>query len=281
VDRRTFLGASVGALAMTAGEQAHTEAFLGSWDLVSYELVLPSGTVTKLYVDSPSGLIVYHGDGRMSAQLSVCRPATFASDDPFKASDEEAAHGCSTAVVARALTTARTCRLTSDAGTDLTLQICGRTAHEDNGNLREPGSCGNLPAGEAYIAPIETEGDGTIVVDGSLAGYGLLRQPLRLHLHNGRIIDAEGDAADWMLRTLDAGRRGKGRTIAELGIGVNPGAQVSGTVIVDEKARDRPRRVRHKRFLRWCRLSWMGADQSPRLWRASQRTGVLRVGISS
>jgi leucyl aminopeptidase (aminopeptidase T) len=143
----------------------------------------------------------------------------------------------STAVVGRALTAARTCRLTSRAGSDLTLQICGRTAHEDNGNLREPGSFGNLPAGEAYIAPIETDGTGTIVVDGSLAGYGLLRQPLCLHVLNGRIIDATGEAADWLLRTLDAGRAGKGRTVAELGIGVNPGAQVSGTVIVDEKAR--------------------------------------------
>jgi aminopeptidase len=143
----------------------------------------------------------------------------------------------STAVVARALTAARTCHITSSAGTDLTLEICGRTAHEDNGSLREPGSFGNLPAGEAYIAPIETAGDGTIVVDGSLAGYGLLRQPLRLLVRHGRIVDAAGEAADWMLSTLDAGRPGKGRTIAELGIGANPGAQVTGTVIVDEKAR--------------------------------------------
>jgi Lipocalin-like domain len=92
VDRRTFLGTSVGALAMSAGEQAHTEAFVGSWDLVSYELVLPSGAVTRLYGDSPSGLILYHGDGRMSAQLSVGHPAKFAGDDPLNASDEEAAH---------------------------------------------------------------------------------------------------------------------------------------------------------------------------------------------
>jgi aminopeptidase len=143
----------------------------------------------------------------------------------------------STAAVAHALTAARSCRLTTHAGTDLTLQMGGRTAREDNGNLREPGSFGNLPAGEAYIAPIETEGEGTIVVDGSLAGYGLLREPLRLHVHNGRIIHATGEAAEWMLTTLDAGRRGNGRTIAELGIGVNPGAKVTGTVIVDEKAR--------------------------------------------
>jgi leucyl aminopeptidase (aminopeptidase T) len=143
----------------------------------------------------------------------------------------------STAVAARALTAATTCRLTSAAGTDLTLQLRGRAAHEDNGNLREPGSFGNLPAGEAYIAPIETEGEGTLVIDGSLAGYGLLRQPLRLNLRGGRIADAEGEAADWLLGTLDAGRSGRGRTIAELGIGVNSGARITGTIIVDEKAR--------------------------------------------
>jgi leucyl aminopeptidase (aminopeptidase T) len=143
----------------------------------------------------------------------------------------------STVAVARALTAAESCRITSAAGTDLTLNLRGRTAHEDNGNLREPGSFGNLPAGESYIAPLETEADGTIVVDGSLAGYGLLRQPLRLQLYHGRIVDAAGEAADWLLRTLDAGHRSNGRTIAELGIGVNPGAQVTGAVILDEKAR--------------------------------------------
>jgi hypothetical protein len=34
-------------------------------------------------------------------------------------------------------------------------------------------------------------GHGTIVVDGSLAGYGLLRQPLRIDLHRGRIVNAD------------------------------------------------------------------------------------------
>src|SRR5262245_26346087 len=143
----------------------------------------------------------------------------------------------STATVARALTVATTCRITSAAGTHVTLQISGRVAVEDNGNLRAAGAFGNLPAGEAYIAPIETEGDGTVVVDGSLAGYGLMRKPLRLRLRQGRIVDAAGEAADWLLETLDAGRPGSGRTIAELGIGVNPGAHVVGTTILDEKAR--------------------------------------------
>jgi leucyl aminopeptidase (aminopeptidase T) len=75
------------------------------------------------------------------------------------------------------------------------------------------------------------------VVDGSLAGYGLLSHPLRLLLRGGRIVDASGEAADWLLRTLAAGPSDTGRTIAELGIGVNPGAHVTGANILDEKAR--------------------------------------------
>src|SRR5262249_43641414 len=153
------------------------------------------------------------------AGMSSLTEAAFASALPIDYGSLEQ----STAVVARAMTAATTCRLTSTAGTDLTVQLRGRSAHEDNGNLRAPGAFGNLPAGEAYIAPIESEGDRTIVVDGSLAGYGLLRQPLRLQLRGGRIVDAAGEAADWLLKTLDAGHCGNGRTIAEIGIGVNPG----------------------------------------------------------
>src|SRR5205823_633010 len=77
--------------------------------------------------------------------------------------------------LAAALTAAESCRITSAAGTDVTLSIKGRHAIADDGNLQEPGAFGNLPAGEAYVAPLETFGDGTIVFDGALADYGLLR----------------------------------------------------------------------------------------------------------
>src|SRR5262245_17051308 len=166
------------------------------------------------------------------AGMSSLTEAAFASALPIDYVSLEQ----STATVARASTAATTCRITSAAGTDLTVKVRGRAAHEDNGNLRAAGSFGNLPAGEAYIAPIETEGEGTVVVDGSLAGYGLLREPLRIILRAGRIIDAVGEAADWLLEALDMGHLERGRTIAELGIGVNPAARVVGTTILDEKA---------------------------------------------
>jgi hypothetical protein len=81
----------MGTVAMSGCERKHAEQFLGSWGLVSSEHVLPSGEVARPYGESPSGLILYQADGRMSAQLSVGSPARVASDDPFYASAEEAA----------------------------------------------------------------------------------------------------------------------------------------------------------------------------------------------
>jgi leucyl aminopeptidase (aminopeptidase T) len=142
----------------------------------------------------------------------------------------------SSTVIAAALTAARTCRITSSAGTDIALSVEGRTGIVDSGRLKDPGAFGNLPAGEAYIAPIEGIGEGSIVIDGALAGYGLLRSPLRIHVAAGRVVAADGEAANWLLTTLDAGGD-SGRLIAEIGIGVNPGASLTGISIVDEKAR--------------------------------------------
>ena len=138
--------------------------------------------------------------------------------------------------IAAELTAASTCRVTSPTGTDVVLGLDGRTAICDDGNLRAEAAWGNLPAGEVFIAPIETQGDGTIVFDGALAGHGLLRGPLCVTLAGGRAIDADGEAALWLLDTLDAGGP-TGRLIAELGIGTNPRARLTGNILEDEKAR--------------------------------------------
>lgn len=137
--------------------------------------------------------------------------------------------------IARELTAASACRVTSTAGTNLTISLEGRTAICDDGDLRAYAAWGNLPAGEAYIAPVETSGEGTIVFDGALAGYGMLSGPLRVWVAGGRAIRADGEAAEWLLETLDAGGA-TGRLIAELGIGTNPGAVLSGNILEDEKA---------------------------------------------
>jgi leucyl aminopeptidase (aminopeptidase T) len=138
-------------------------------------------------------------------------------------------------LVAAALTAARTCRISSPAGADAIFDLGTRRALADDGDLRTPGAFGNLPAGEAYIAPVETDAHGIVIVDGAIAGYGILRNPLRIQLDGGRVVGAEGEAAEWLLATLNAGGPA-GRVIAEIGVGVNPGASISGISILDEKA---------------------------------------------
>jgi leucyl aminopeptidase (aminopeptidase T) len=181
-----------------------------------------------------------HTQARLAATARGVRVAgmgglteeTFARTVPI---DYALLRGASARLAAR-LTAADSCRISSPAGTDVTLSIRDRQATSDDGHLQAPGAFGNLPAGEAYIAPLETIGDGTIVFDGALAGHGLLEAPLRLQLEAGRAVAAEGEAADWLLSTLDAGGE-HGRSIAEIGIGTNPGARLCGQIAVDEKAR--------------------------------------------
>ncbi|MDY7081551.1 MAG: aminopeptidase, partial [Halobacteria archaeon] len=66
--------------------------------------------------------------------------------------------------------------ITSPQGTNLTLEIGSREWHPDTGICHEAGGVTNLPAGEVYVAP--ESGDGTLVVDGSMAGLGRVEKPI-------------------------------------------------------------------------------------------------------
>lgn len=137
--------------------------------------------------------------------------------------------------LAAQLTEAELCRITAPGGTDVEISLRGREGRSDDGDLRAAGAFGNMPAGEAYIAPFEQEGRGTIVFDGSLASWGLLEEPLSVSFAGGRAVSTEGGgAAEWLAETLDAGGA-NGRVIAELGIGTNPGAKITGVILEDEK----------------------------------------------
>lgn len=68
----------------------------------------------------------------------------------------------------------------------------------------------------------------------SLAGYGLLPSPVRITVKAGRAVDADTDVGRWLLETLDSGGD-HGSSLAELGIGTNPAATLTGNVLEDEK----------------------------------------------
>jgi leucyl aminopeptidase (aminopeptidase T) len=137
--------------------------------------------------------------------------------------------------LAAQLTAAERCRITAPGGTDVELVLNGRLGRSDDGDLRALGSFGNLPAGEAYIAPYEHEGEGTIAFDASIATIGLLEEPLRVEFSGGRALSGAGAKATELLAILDAGGP-NGRAVAELGIGTNPAATITGRILEDEKA---------------------------------------------
>ncbi|MEW6082829.1 MAG: aminopeptidase [Bacillota bacterium] len=137
--------------------------------------------------------------------------------------------------LARMLTEAKEARLTSPGGTLVTLSLEGRQGMADTGILREPGRWGNLPAGEACIAPLEGLTQGVIVLDGTLAGWGSLEEPITLVVEAGIVKEVSGGkAASWLRENLDAAGPA-GRNIAELGVGTNDRARITGILLEDEK----------------------------------------------
>src|SRR5512134_2987263 len=74
-------------------------------------------------------------------------------------------------------------RVQAPGGTDVRLPSAGRKAHASSGLFRERGQWGNLPTGEAYLAPLEGQSSGVVVVDGSMAGVGVTTTPIRIVVH--------------------------------------------------------------------------------------------------
>ena len=130
-------------------------------------------------------------------------------------------------------------RITTALGTDLSCSIAGRDIKQDNGLIHQPGMFGNLPAGECFVAPLEDSAEGVVVVDKSFPEL-LLSEPVYMRFRAGRVVAIEGGAeAQEIERRIAFGERreyGQNcRVIAELGIGTNPKARLTGKLITDEK----------------------------------------------
>ena len=128
-------------------------------------------------------------------------------------------------------------RVTTPGGTDCTFDVTGREWKLDDGVLDQPGAFGNLPAGEAFVAPLATGADGVCVIDRSIAlgDVGLVDEPIRLTFERGRIVSVEGGRSADSTRAAIAAAGAGADVVAELGIGTNAGARITGSIITDEK----------------------------------------------
>jgi leucyl aminopeptidase (aminopeptidase T) len=134
--------------------------------------------------------------------------------------------------IAEALDRASEARITCPNGSDLHLGLVGREAIPDAGELTGPGAFGNLPCGEGFIAP--ADGHGTLVIDGSMAGIGQVDEPVELVVEDGHLTSARGGQGMAFMELLTA-HGDDGTNVAELGIGTNEKAKLTGNILEDEK----------------------------------------------
>ena len=136
-----------------------------------------------------------------------------------------------TAVVTEMLSKASVARIEKDGHT-LTISIKGRDGVPSPGVYRKPGKCGNLPSGEAYIAPLEDGSEGEMIVDGSMVGIGKLDSPLHMVISGGKLRSVTGEKSENLDVLLKNETNG---TLCELGIGTNEAAVLNGIILEDEK----------------------------------------------
>ena len=136
--------------------------------------------------------------------------------------------------VCAALDAGSEARITCANGSDLRLGLESRSAIVDAGDLSARGAFGNIPCGEGFIAPLEQTAEGTLVVDGSIAGVGRLQDPVALTVRDGHLADAAGAEGEALLELLTV-HGDDGTNVAELGIGTNEEAILTGNILEDEK----------------------------------------------
>ncbi len=137
--------------------------------------------------------------------------------------------------IADLLSIGRMAHITSGAGTDLKVPISRYKASANIGIVDEPGMLSALPAGEASIPPVKRKSSGIIMVDGSFGPLGPIKKPVELRIKDGFLAKIVGDDSAKRLRRVLKNCGPNSRNLAEFGVGTNPGAELTGMTIEDEK----------------------------------------------
>ncbi|NHN41636.1 aminopeptidase [Halorubellus sp. JP-L1] len=125
-------------------------------------------------------------------------------------------------------------RLVIGDHTDVSMSIEGRTAVNSAASVAYNSS--NLPSGEVFTAPYDTEGE--VCFDVPMTFRGKTVRDVRLAFEDGEVVEYSAghneDVLGEILDTDDGARR-----LGELGIGMNPGIdRFTDNILFDEKMRD-------------------------------------------
>jgi leucyl aminopeptidase (aminopeptidase T) len=131
--------------------------------------------------------------------------------------------------------------VTSDQGTEFQCSVAGREGLYIAGKAMRSESLGMcscaFPDGEAVIAPVEGTGNGVVVFDTTAHAVGRLNEPMKLTIRDGVVVDIEGGAAAARWREILEAQNDPDswKFPAEIAIGLNPKAQVTGSLREDKK----------------------------------------------
>lgn len=127
-------------------------------------------------------------------------------------------------------------RLTSPKGTDLTFIIGGDKTNVLT-NIPNPGELAPVPNIEVNVVPVTGSANGKLVIDASVPylGIGVLKEDMVCEVKDGLIVSMEGgEQAKFLKKVLDSYNDPNCYNVAELGVGMNPGAELTGNMLDDE-----------------------------------------------
>ena len=131
---------------------------------------------------------------------------------------------------------AKKIRVLTDKGADIIMDSNPTYNFTDTGLYREKKKWGNLPGGEAGIMPVEGSSNGVFIVDASLGEIGKVSKPIKITVKDGFATNIDGGKeANLLKKILKKLNDRNAYNIAELGIGTNDKAVISGIVLEDEK----------------------------------------------
>jgi len=147
--------------------------------------------------------------------------------------------------LAEILTRAKQARVTNAKGTDITMSVEGREAQAFTG-FAEKGKLSALPCVEVNCSPVEGSAEGKIVADvgvddmpPELSSLGLLAHPIQVSVKGGFAREITGGEEARKLKEFLASLQDPNvYNIAELGLGMNPGAKADGSNLLNEGSQD-------------------------------------------
>ncbi len=137
--------------------------------------------------------------------------------------------------IANQLSSASKIKIITNDEFELCCNIQGRVANAAPGWCYNKGVLASPPDAEVNITPIESDTNGKYVINASITHpkLGLLTSPITIEVEHGAIKKIEGHQSS-ILENIFDGFDSSSRVVAEIGLGLNHKAKLTGSMLEDE-----------------------------------------------